>query len=572
MTESDQGQQSFSRLFDSVSDRQFHLLVGLFTGLAVYGLSENDDWLSENAHLGLPLWLLALCWPTLFLLCYGRGHRVRALVWVSGFCVLLGLLGLYVGWQASPLRWPGGLAPSFLRDPIGLQMLVACFIGLFQLQPAVWGLDRTYKTFFSLSWRNFLTVVSSLLLALGVWLVTVLWGRLFELIGVRFFTELFEENWFRWPLHGMSFALGISYFGTASSIIDRISTLLARFCWLLLPMVALAITCFLIALAFTGLQPLRDRDGILITANLCGLFLLNAVYQTGERLPYRRSLHRVLSFAVVLFPVLSGLAAYEILLRAAEHGWTPGRCSALLTTGLMALFSLGYATVIGWRRDDWPARLSWINRHTSWVVLGSLLLAASPVLDFKTISARSQLARVESGELPIEDLDVYLIKRELGRPGRVELAALLATLDATDPDAAHAVRVRFAEGDELYGWTPRQVAGIIMRPERFEVSARLVEVIEWNLLGRLPDVLYRVDLGGDETLEVVAVWVVASGYVESRCATWRDGGWVYCGYARVTDLSEKELLEVLGTAEFEVVIPDRPYKGLRIGEHLLLEH
>ncbi|MCE2425891.1 MAG: hypothetical protein J4F45_12480 [Pseudomonadales bacterium] len=39
-----------------------------------------------------------------------------------------------------------------------------------------------------------------------------------------------------------------------------------------------------------------------------------------------------------------------------------------------------------------------------------------------------------------------------------------------------------------------------------------------------------------------------------------------------TDLSEKELREVLGAAEFQVVIPDRPYKGLRIGEHLLLEH
>ena len=112
-----------------------------------------------------------------------------------------------------------------------------------------------------------------------------------------------------------------------------------------------------------------------------------------------------------------------------------------------------------------------------------------------------------------------------------------------------------------------------MRPEPFEITEGLVEVVE-RFQTRPPDVLFRVDLGGEETAEVVAVWVVGTGYVESRCATRQDGGWVECGqeYAPATDLSHKELLELLGTAEFEAVIPDRPYKGLRIGEHLLLEH
>ena len=44
------------------------------------------------------------------------------------------------------------------------------------------------------------------------------------------------------------------------------------------------------------------------------------------------------------------------------------------------------------------------------------------------------------------------------------------------------------------------------------------------------------------------------------------------GYFGVrTDLPREELLETLGTAAFEAVVPDRPYKDLQIGKELLLE-
>ena len=549
-------------------------------GLAVYGLMENAEWLRENAHVAYPGWVLALFWPTLLLLGYRRGHRLRGLGWVSGFCALLVLLAFYTGWQAPPLDDDSLLLDWLafaIGDTFGWSMVIACFVALIHLQPAIWGSDRDYATVFELSWRNFLTVFLSGLLALGVSLVTLLWGELFKLIDIELFATLFEKDWFMCPILGMSFALGLNSFATASSIIDRVSILLSRFFWLLLPILALATTCFLLALPFTGLQPLWDSNlgtGLLMAASVWGLFFLNAVYQTGERLPYPRTVHRALSVAILLFPVLVGLAAYGLALHIAQDGWTPAHCWTLLNVVLIALFSLGCAAAIAWRRDDWPSVLPRINHPMSWVVLASLLLTASPLLDFRTLSAWSHFARVESGELLVEDLDPDHV-RELGRPGRIKLGALLERLEESDPQAALAVRARFAEGEEVGGWTPRQLARIVMRPEPFEITTGLVEVFErYQSQPRPPDVVYRVDLGGGETAEVVAVWVATSGFVESRCATWRDGGWVDCGqeYARVTDLSEKELLEVLGTAEFEVVIPDRPYKGLRIGEHLLLEH
>lgn len=150
----------------SVSDRHIHLLVGLFMGLAVYGLVEHADWLAERVQIAYPLWLLALFSPTLFMLCYTRESRLRALGWVGAISVVLALLALYTGWQAASLdRFPYPFAQS---------MLVACFIVLIHLQPVIWARSRDYGTFFTLSWRNFLTVALSVALALCVWLTLYL--------------------------------------------------------------------------------------------------------------------------------------------------------------------------------------------------------------------------------------------------------------------------------------------------------------------------------------------------------------------------------------------------------------
>ena len=564
-TEEDQKRRGAPGFLVSISDRYIHLLVGLFMGLAVYGLLEHADWLAERARIAYPLWLLALFSPTLFMLCYTRERLLRTLGWVGGISILLALLALYTGWQAASLdRFPYPFAQS---------MLVACFIALIHLQPVIWARSRDYRTFFTLSWRNFLTVALADALALCVWLTLYLWESLFEVIGIRFFKDLFDEDWFMYPVLGMSFALGLHSFGNASAVIDRVSTLLARLIWVLLPVLALASTSFLAVLPFTGLQPLWDSDlgtAILMSANFWGLFFLNAVYQTGERLPYPRVMHRALSIAVVLLPVLSVLAAYGLLARVAQYGWTPARCWALLIIVLLALYSIGYACIIGWRRDDWPSSLPRINEYLSWAVLASLLIAASPLLDFRSISAWNQISRVEAGKVLVEDLDARYMHSEMGRPGRLKLDALIESLDETDPETALVLRDKVA-GTYEGGWTLRQQARIVMRPEPFEIPAELARVIEerWNTL---PDLLFRVDLGGTDAPEVVAVWVQQSGEFNTLCVTRQDGEWTSCGQTyESTDLSRAELVHELGTGDFGAVVPDSPYKHLQIGDLLIDE-
>ena len=137
-----------------------------------------------------------------------------------------------------------------------LPTLVAIFVALIHLQPAIWRTEPDYETFFTLSWRNFLTVGLSLALVLGVTLILYLWELLFETIGVYFFSILFDKGWFLFPVLAMSFAFGLQNFRAATTVIDSMSSLLMRLMWLLLPLLALLCASFLVTLLFTGLQPL----------------------------------------------------------------------------------------------------------------------------------------------------------------------------------------------------------------------------------------------------------------------------------------------------------------------------
>jgi Kef-type K+ transport system membrane component KefB len=99
-------------------------------------------------------------------------------------------------------------------------------------------------------------------------------------------------------------------------------TLLA---WLLPMMTAFAVA-FLLALPFTGLQPLwstRYATGTLLAASGALVFLINAAYQDGQAgdaiarpVQYARSIA-----ALGLVPLVA-LAVYGLMLRAQQYGWT----------------------------------------------------------------------------------------------------------------------------------------------------------------------------------------------------------------------------------------------------------
>ena len=560
---------SLSRLIEEIPDRAVYLAVGILQGLAVWGLAENGEWLTEHPTIAFPLWLLVLVWPTVFMLGYMREQCLRALAWVSSFCALLALLAIYTGWQLTP---HGEFDADSVAVVFSLSMLVAIFVALLHLQTFIWREERIYDTFFTLSWRNFLTVGLSAALTLGIRLVLFLWESLFEAIGVDFFRMLFEKQWFLFPVLGASFAFGLHSFRAATSVIDSISSLLARLTWLLLPLLLFVTTAFLFTLPFVGLQPLWDTDygtAILMAANFLALLFLNAVYQTGQRVPYPQLVHKLVTIGVAVLPVLSVLAFYGLALRVGQYGWTVSRCWALLIALLMACFSSGYLYIIVRRWAGWLDRLPQINGIMSWVVLVSLLLSASPLADFRSISAWSQFNRLETGKDSIEQLDVRYVQSELARPGYLRTQSLLARLDETDPKMAQELRAALEEKRSFVrGWSEEQKAEILKRPDSFEIPEGLSTAIR-DYSQKAPYLLFRIDLNEDDTPEYVGVWVSDSGDTASaRCWHESADGWEPCGYSGTLEDPDEDLFEELAAADFKAVTPTRPYKDLRVGERV----
>jgi len=545
-------------ILQNLNDREIYLIIGIVQGFAAYALVENVDWLADRRHLQLSLWMIVLVWPPIFLLSYARAHIKRALVYVSGFSLCLALLALHTGWQAMPSDeyHSYGLVAGFI-----ISMLVAIFVALIHLQPRVSNADASYEVFFTLSWRNFLTVAFSLALMLGVRLVLFLWESLFAAIGVDFFQELFGLGWFMGPVLGASFAFGLYSFRAATSVIDSAASLLARLIWLLLPILLLLIATFLATLPFVGLEPLWDTDrgtSILMAANLLALFFVNAVYQTGERLPYPRWPHSALMIGVALLPVVSALACYGLLLRVGQYGWSIDRLWAMLVVVLMACFSLGYAYIILRTRTDWQARLPDINRTMSWVVLVSLLLTASPVLDFRLISAWNHFSRYESGA--IERIDLEYVRTRLGKPGHARLEAL----QAKEPDILERLK---PEQDLAQGYTQEEIESIVTRPDAFDIPDALSVVVRQRDSSP-PKMLLRLHLNDDDQYEYVAIWG-HTGFLYAFCWTLVSDEWQNCGYPTLTGDEETSSFDEWHDAEIEPVTPARPYKDVRIGDHQL---
>ena len=459
-----------------------NLMLGLSFGqglvlLFLWRALDGGTWPSQTPALNFPLWTLAVVWPGLLLLSLEAGNQARVLKLASLCAAILLLPAIYIGWQASPV---GAFPVSTLVAIFVITMLIACFKALMHLQLWAAQTPMSYAALFAASWRNFLVAALSLLLIGGVYAILYLWGALFAAIGIDFFQDLFEKDWFLFPVLAVAFGLGVLIFRRLIQVIDGITRLLEGLMRLLLPLAAAVLLIFLAALPFTGLSPLwatGNGTALLMWLNAFVLFFLNAIYQTGREAPYPPLVHRLLQPCVALLPILSGLALYGLYLRVDQYGWSLGRSWAFVVCALLALFSLGYAWIIIRRRDGWPQGLGRVNILMGWLVLGLMILVNTPVLDFRAISLASQLGRVEAGEIEMREFDFHYAWRDLARPAHLKMQALIEESEGKDPEL-----VRIIEDATSYQAPLARTAmlweRIIRRPESFEVPPGVRSAIE----------------------------------------------------------------------------------------------
>lgn len=402
--------------------------VALAQGFALYGLYQSighNVWPATDSTWLLPLFTVSLSAPVIALLSMNQANLRALSTPTAAFVGVISLCALYTGWMIAPNDVVEG---SNIYLVFTLSMLIATFKGIMYIQQRANHQPLTYQLLFTYSWRNFLTTGLSLAFVGSVALILFLWARLFAIIGVEFFTDLFWNDWFLFPVLSVAFGVGISIFRNLSTIIDSITRLLEGLIRLLLPLIALVALLFLLTLPLVGLQPLWDTGNgtaLLLWLTALMLFFVNAVYQSGEHsISYPPWVQTLVCAGLLTLPVFSLLSFYGLFLRIQEYGWTVGRCWGMVVWAILFAFSAGYTYGIVRRRFAWPAVLAQTNTYMGWAIVALMVLVNSPALDFRKITLASQIERVTSGEIGWHDFDFYYSKHYLGRPGYEHRKAL----------------------------------------------------------------------------------------------------------------------------------------------------
>ena len=410
------------------------LIQGIFLTL-LYQSLERNIWPATD-----PVWLmglatLAMSLPLLLLLCITDSNIKAAIKYLLPFAMILSLLGAYVGLQQEP--------KDLINNNNAIAVFcftasIAAFKVLMYVQHYLGNQAISYAALFKYSWRNFIIFAECWLFVGIFWGILHLGAALFAVLEIKYFQTLLEEDWFIIPVLNLAFGFAIIVFRNIIYTVDHISTILQTLIKFLLP----ALTCvslgFLFTLPFTGLDTLwKTGSGSLLVMWLQALtlFFVNAVYKgESDEFPYGTLLHRLIFIGVALLPIYSLISAYGLLLRIEQYGLTVDRCWAVLVWLVLACFSFGYLFGILKKRDQWLDTLSAVNIKMGVAVLLLMLLVNSPLLNFQSISANSQIARLESGKTNYDDFDYAYFDRSLGRQGYLKMQVLKMELKDVAPE------------------------------------------------------------------------------------------------------------------------------------------
>lgn len=547
------------------------LIIASVQGLllfALYRAFDTDSWPSESPLWSYPLWTLVLTAPLLLLLSIDRSNYASVTKQVAGFCAVLALLAVYTGWQAGPFN---AFPVHSLSFAFFCSISLACFKALMYLQQRADRVPLTYQVLFTKSWRNFLITALSALFTLIFWLILLLWGQLFKVIDIDFFHELFTEDWFLIPVLSFAFGLGVSLFRDLTRVIDNITKLLHWLIKLLLPLVVVVAAVFITALPFVGLDVLWSTGSgtaLLLWLLAIMLFFTNAVYQDGrEADPYPSIVHRFIYVGLCVMPIISALSLYGLILRLNQYGWTVERCWAFVVWLILSLFAAGYVVGIFRRRSDWTSDLARVNTTMGLVVLAIMLLANSPILDFRKISLNSQLGKVESGEIELASFDFWYAKNHLARPGYLAMEEMRQQIGDSDPELLGLINapVRIAAAVRMQN-TEKMWTNMRYRPESFQVPESLKPLIDRHFIAinRGEPVIFRLDLDNDREYEYLLLMLHKHGIGFSQFYYFADEEW-HQGNVQHTawNYGKDDIENLIINGEIEFVEPR--FKHVEIG-------
>jgi hypothetical protein len=417
------------------------LVIGLLQGVALYLLwrvADEPIWVAQLRPLFAAMALVIVYVPLVALVGLGSLRLKTFLAWTIVAALVLAGLGGHDAGRAIEGR--GGPWPSF-----GLWTSTAAMLFIAHHLIAAGDAERRviapYPRYSEIAWKHGVQLALSCAFVGVFWLVLYLGAALFDMIGIQQLRDVIKERWFVFPATSVMAAAAIHLTDVRSGLIRGIRTVALTLLAWLLPLLAALAAAFLLALLFTGLEPLW-RTGraaaLLLGAAATLIVLINAAYQDGQPdRPPPAPLRWAGRLAAMLPIPLIGLAAYAIWLRIDQHGLTPDRVVGIACVLVGASYALGYA-VAALRAAPWLKPLEATNIAGGVVTVAVLLALVTPVADPARLSVADQLRRLQNGTVSAAEFDYDFLRFGGARYGRSALEQLVAQGGAAGEHAAEA--------------------------------------------------------------------------------------------------------------------------------------
>ena len=309
---------------------------------------------------------------------------------------------------------------------------------------------RDYPTLFGEAWSIVVRYAAAWAFVGVVWGVIFLSDALLSIVGMRLVRTILDIGPVPYLISGGVLGLGLA---VVQELSDYLSPyLILRLLRLLLPIVLGVTVIFVVALPLRGISGLFGGLSAALTllamAGAAATLVTTAVDQEDAQATDSAILVWAARAMALLLPVLAGFGAWAVWLRVAQYGWTPDRVFAAEVAALGLGYGILYALSV-LKGTGWMARIRQANIAMALALMGLAALSLTPILDAGRISVTNQMARLEDGRLPVDQLDVAL----LGRWGKAGDAAVKSLTErATQPgQEALAKRLAMTARDDLNG-------------------------------------------------------------------------------------------------------------------------
>ena len=401
--------------------------TGLVQGVLLWALTEAADnkvWPATAGWLFGALAAIVLFTPFVVLAGIAEMRRRNVAIWAVAVAIVVGLLGLHDVTRQAAFDMVDWLSPQMMIFTAGGLFIAHHLLEAGDLDDR---LIARYPTYFDLAWKHGVQMAMSAGFVGVFWIVLMLGGALFKLIGVNFVEELIRKSWFAFPATTTMFAAAVQLTDVRHGLIRGIRTVALTLLSWLSPVLVFLAAAFMATLPFTGLDALwktRSAAAILLSASAVMVILINAAYQDGiPDTPTPRVLRWAARIGGLLLIPLVGVAAYALCLRIGQYGLTPDRIIAAACVIAGACYAVGYG-VAAVLPGMWMKALEVTNVVTAFVVLALLLAIFSPLADPARLSVNDQMARIAAGKVAADKVDYFFLRFDGEKYGKAALDAL----------------------------------------------------------------------------------------------------------------------------------------------------